>query len=347
MKYRYNGSGHIPQDISPVSCDTHPHELPIVRKPFSFWKWLKRLLVGGAILLLLLVVLGIWLVRHGTFDGNVPAAGPTVSIRGRAPVQVTAESVIAYLTPSPAEVNQLYGYVVSSPAVAENHQYKMRIASIPFHYDRTNDTVNAAGRQILVPNPEDPEKASLSFDTVIFGGALRYSRLIGIAVAWENAGHNGSVTKLISAMKPPLMHSCSVRACAELIKQCELLPAFGDEAVRQKAVSYSSGMIISVLAHEVGHHVLGHLLKMTERTNLEVERNEEREADSFASSVISSSPFSEYTFAGTLFWHYAVAVLSDEESDTHRDHPLSRERYQNFIRQNRAAAAALGISLDE
>ncbi|MBR4172082.1 MAG: hypothetical protein IKR48_10560 [Kiritimatiellae bacterium] len=280
--------------------------------------------------------------------GGVVAANTGTSVPVGAPIPVTAESVVAYLSPSPAEVNQLYGYVVSSPMVVENIRYAQCMAGIPFQYDQTNDVVNAAARRAQsAPDPKNAGRVTLSFDTVIYGGALRYSRLIGIGVAWENAGHRGSLARLIAAMSPQLTAACSVEACFNLITQCDLLTALGDDAVRQKAISYSSGMIVSVLAHEVGHHVLGHLMSFSQRENLEVERNQEREADSFASSVISCSPFSEYTFAGTLFWHYALAVLTDEGTDMHRSHPLSRERFRNFVRNNRAAAAALGIAINE
>ena len=118
-----------------------------------------------------------------------------------------------------------------------------------------------------------------------------------------------------------------------------------DKQIRLKAISYSSGTIVSVLAHESGHHALGHLLSFSEKTNLEIDRNQEREADSFASSVISASPFGEYIFAGTLFWHYAVAVQADGASDEGSNHPLSRERFENFVRANAEKAAALGITL--
>ena len=84
---------------------------------------------------------------------------------------------------------------------------------------------------------------------------------------------------------------------------------------------------------------------MREKKNIEIDRNEEREADSFASSVISASPFGEYIFAGTLFWHYAMAMQSDTDSDLASNHPLSRERFENFVRSNSEKAAAMGITL--
>ena len=327
MKYSYNGSElHKKGESTPPA----PSPVPDPKKSFGLGNLFQRNQVTPV----------------SPVTGGVAAPNMGVPAQAGAPIPVTTESVVAYLSPSPAEVNQLYGYVVSSPMVVENIRYAQCMEGVPFLYDQANDVVNATARRAQsAPDPKNGGRVTLSFDTVIYGGALRYSRLIGIGVAWENAGHRGSLARLLAAMSPQLTAACSVEACLNLITQCGLLPALGDDAVRQKAVSYSSGMIVSVLAHEVGHHVLGHLMSFSPRENLEVERNQEREADSFASSVISCSPFSEYTFAGTLFWHYALAVLTDEGSDTHRSHPLSRERFQNFVRNNRAAAAAFGISM--
>ncbi len=62
--------------------------------------------------------------------------------------------------------------------------------------------------------------------------------------------------------------------------------------------------------------------------------------------MISASPFGEYVFAGTLLWHYALAVQADGESDLASTHPLSKERFKNFVRQNAEKAAAMGIKLE-
>ena len=133
----------------------------------------------------------------------------------------------------------------------------------------------------------------------------------------------------------------------EVIERNSLVTALADPAIRQKAVSYSSGMLISVMAHETGHLVLGHLLSDGgTKPNLEISRNHEREADSFASSVISASPFGEYIFAGTLFMHYALVVQSDDDTDARRSHPLSKERFFNFVRANPDKASAMGVSPD-
>jgi len=259
-------------------------------------------------------------------------------------VKVSAEQVKAYLTPSEAEVEHLYRMVVTAPFVAENFQYRERLKDIPFVYIATNDIVNAAsGRRVV---EKDGEKC-LAFHTVFFGGAARYARLVGLAAALQDAGHKDMLKKFVAAMPRRFCGICDEKSCEKFIVANGLGEALSDEKIRLRAISYSSGTIISVLAHECGHHALGHLLGFPDKQNLEIDKNQEREADSFASSVISASPFGEFIFAGTLFWHYAVAMQSDGDSDAERDHPLSRERFENFVRSNRDKAAAMGITLDK
>lgn len=111
------------------------------------------------------------------------------------------------------------------------------------------------------------------------------------------------------------------------------------------AQAVSAGMIIGVLAHEMGHVCLGHVDGPSYYdSNPEIARNHEREADSFASSITAATPFGEYVYDGTLFWHY---VLAQQQGNTaiESTHPLERERLENLIRANPSKASALGIGM--
>ena len=256
--------------------------------------------------------------------------------------RVADEQLLAYLTPSEAEMIQMYGYVVQAPFVIENLQYRDRIGKVDFVYIATNDVVNAfAGRRVV----EQDGKKSLAFHTVFLGGAARYARMVGLAAAAQDSGNKGLLQKFIANIPPYMCAECGEKNAMAYLRRSGVADFLSDAAVRQKAISYSSGTIVSALAHESGHHALGHLLSISEKTNLEIDRNQEREADSFASSVISASPFGEYIFAGTLFWHYALAAQSDSGNGLNRDHPLSRERFENFVRANAEKAAAMGIAI--
>lgn len=273
---------------------------------------------------------------------NAPDSAAKSAPRPAAP-EVSAEDLAEYLTPGEAEMNQLYAFVEMSPAVAENVQYSQRLAKIPFAYIATNDTVNAAG--VRIPVKDEKGEPAIEFATVFFGGAARYCRLVGLAGALEDSGHEGALKALVEVMPKSLCAECSASDAARIATASGAACALADPAVRSKALSISSGMMIGIIAHEAGHHALGHLLGFSEKKNPELSRNQEREADSFASSVMSASSFGgEYVFAGTLLWHYAMAAQSDGDGDdSRRTHPLSRERFENFIRQNPAKAAAMGI----
>ena len=310
---------------------------------------------GGWLLIVALLVaagVGGWFARKPVMewlgrpaDSPVASAGaPSVGdkLAKEAAVKVSPAQIKSYITPSEAEMEQLYRYVVTAPFVAENLQYSERLKGIPFVYIATNDVVNAAAGRRFVKKGDEK---GIAFHTVFFGGAARYARLVGLAAALQEAGHKDMLKKFIAAMPRSFCSRCAEDDCIAFISANGLAPAIVDEKIRQKAVSYSSGTIVSVLAHECGHHSLGHLLAFREKKNLEIDRNEEREADSFASSVISASPFGEYIFAGTLFWHYAMAMQSDADSDLASNHPLSRERFENFVRSNSEKAAAMGITL--
>ena len=281
-------------------------------------------------------------LRQMTSSSDDVLPGGDISRAIKESGSVADEQLKEYLTPSEAEMIQMYGYVVQAPFVTENLQYRDRVAKADFAYIETNNVVNAfAGRRVV----EENGKESLAFHTIFFGGAARYARMLGLAAAVQDAGKEGLLRKFITHIPPRLCVECSEKDAVSYLRRSGVADYLSDAAIRQRAISYSSGTIVSALAHEVGHLSLGHLLSTSGKTNLEIERNQEREADSFASSVISASPFGEYIFAGTLFWHYALAVQSDSGNGLDRNHPLSRERFENFVRANAEKAAAMGIAI--
>lgn len=353
MKHSYDGSTFktVKTEMTPPAG----RPVPVVGRGRSLWRYLAYLLLmlatGFAVRWLLDC-----LKESGSSEGaepDSPAAEQgkpgvgTAKARhkpeGRPPV--TVADARSFLTPSEAEIEQLYAYVVKSPAVAGNIQYRDMMDGLPLVYIATNDTVNAfAGRRDSV---DEEGAVRIGLHMTVLGGIARYARLVGLAAAMEGAGRENALGRLVETMPRGIYSRCSEEEAMKVIEKNSLVPALADPAVRQKAVSYSSGMLMSVLAHETGHLALGHLLSDgSSKPNSEISRNHEREADSFASSVISASPFGEYIFAGTLFMHYALAMQSDGESDAGRSHPLSRERFENFVRANRDKAAAMGITLE-
>jgi len=123
------------------------------------------------------------------------------------------------------------------------------------------------------------------------------------------------------------------------IFRATMLPEISDDEERfvSLARSYAAAMDMFVVAHEAGHLALGHTLGRA--LNYDVSRNQEREADSFASSALSTSPFREYLFLGQVFvtivFAWVEAAARARQAGTH---PLARERFLHAIESNSQAA---------
>lgn len=246
---------------------------------------------------------------------------------------------VAYLSPTEAEMSQLFEYVRNSSHVKENALYSGLMGQVQFVFKGDDDTVNAFAT--VVKAKEDSDEAIPVI--CVFGGAARFSRIASLAVAAELCGDKGAATRFVSALKPSDCAKLGEDDMLRLVRDSGLGGALADGKVVAQAKSVAAGLMLGILAHESGHQALGHVLKTGSNVNLEISRNQEREADSFASSVIASSPFGEYILAGTLFWHYALAIQA--ESGVATTHPLSKERFENFVRANSDLAESLGVNL--
>ena len=172
---------------------------------------------------------------------------------------------------------------------------------------------------------------------------MRFSRIASLAVAVDMCGRPGTASRF--ARNIDMDGRLSTRTALNIISECGLDEMYSMPGVRAKAQAISSGMIVGILAHEMGHVCLGHIHGPSYyESNLEIARNHEREADSFASSITAACPFGEYVYEGTLFWHYVLATQEGNGSVA-STHPLSRERLENIIRANSSKASALGITI--
>lgn len=241
----------------------------------------------------------------------------------------------AFLTPQPEEVWQWWEAVRGSMHVRMNEQYYSCAESTEFCYLHNDDTINAFAKR-----NDSKEKP---FRIVFFGGAMRFSRLASLAVAVDVCGRPGTASRFARSIE--MGGKMSPARALEIMSECGLDEQFTMPGVKAKAQAVSSGMIIGILAHEMGHVCLGHVLGPNYyESNQEIGRNHEREADSFASSITAANPFGEYMYEGTLFWHYVLALQEGNEAVA-STHPLERERLANLIRANASKASSLGINL--
>ena len=244
---------------------------------------------------------------------------------------------------SPNELLQLMQYVCASPHVTSNKKYAELPQKLNFDVRMTDPTVNA----FAMVAPGDVPTITL------LGGAIRFANLVssayvGASVAREKNGGRNPLPEITAALGKWCLEkraSFTSAGTCSFAEKYNLHLVMLEPTLARKARSFSAGLLIGILAHELGHLALGHC--HGRRVNLEVSRNQEREADSFASSVISSSPFGDYLVFGTILWEAVWVWVEKATGQTASTHPLASERLADFIRANPSAASEFGLTIDE
>jgi len=137
---------------------------------------------------------------------------------------------------------------------------------------------------------------------------------------------------------------CISQEDAEMVSE-HVLSERGEENAHatRLARSVAAGTLVGIIAHELGHIALGHTLG--EQSSYEVSRNQERQADSFASCVTDQCPFSDHLVTGQiLWWTILVWVEYAAGGGDATTHPSSLERLLNCVRDNKATAESLGLT---
>jgi len=264
--------------------------------------------------------------------GGMDAGGQVA--RTAASRESAAAQAAAYLTPTQEEFLQWWDAVRGSMHVRMNASYNASASKVKLQYLSDNDQINA-----FAARDQDGDGYLIAF----YGGAVRFSRLASLAVAVDMCGRPGTASRFAKTIDTGGI--MSRKMAMDIMSDCGLDEAFSLPGVQTKAQAVSAGMIIGVLAHEMGHVCLGHVMGPNYYgMNQEIGRNHEREADSFASSITAATPFGEYVYEGTLFWHYVLAQQQGNEA-VESTHPLERERLENLIRANSSKASALGIGV--
>jgi hypothetical protein len=128
-------------------------------------------------------------------------------------------------------------------------------------------------------------------------------------------------------------------AARSLLERAER--AARDPGVLAIARDIADGIALAVVAHELGHFAYGHLGGST--PSQEVNRNAERDADSFAASVLATLPNPDRTLIGAaLVW--AVAAQRDRQSGIdglEATHPRSTSRLDSLMISMPSAAGVL------
>ncbi|MEW5911072.1 MAG: hypothetical protein AB1814_00820 [Thermodesulfobacteriota bacterium] len=242
---------------------------------------------------------------------------------------------------------QMAQFVFHSPHVQGNHLYRTRAGETTLIYASADDKVNAFATDQTIPE--------LSIEPpylVVHGGMTRTARLMALGLGADRRHKSfaarGTLIQTVQGLGVRIVSGAgnlTKEAAKGILAETGLTASLGDEEILCLARSYAAAILMNVVGHELGHIVLGHTLGRA--GNFKVSRNQEREADSFAASVIATSPFSDYLVGGSIFFWILLAwvdkTLGPEKETTH---PHARERLQAFIKANREEAASLGIDVE-
>ena len=243
------------------------------------------------------------------------------------------------------DIIQIAQFVFYSKHVQSNQLYRLRAEQTSLVFLGENPIVNAFATDHAIPdlNVEPPF-------ICIFGGLVNATKISSLALSYFRTERSDEARKILVDIirgvgnsiieNNGLFHNESVHQIFNQYKQ--YFYHHNPAEIQGLAKSFTAAMNLSVIAHELGHIALGHTLG--DRSNDEISRNQEREADSFASSVASSSPFSDHIVAGGIFWwvilSWVDAISGRIEVTTH---PFSRDRLLDYIRANIDQAKLLGI----
>lgn len=111
-----------------------------------------------------------------------------------------------------------------------------------------------------------------------------------------------------------------------------------DDSLVESVLRVRNGMITAVLAHEMGHLCLGHTSSLVRQD--EVSRNMEREADSFAASLLHTMDNRAYHFVGQVMFDLMMTWQHHGYGpQTPTSHPSSRDRLLAAFTSNPTAAS--------
>jgi len=283
---------------------------------------------------------------------EVPKKGAKKSFAAAgAKALVHQEEINALVMPLAEEINQARSMVFDCRFIENYPQYKDRVRQVTFRFLKADSTVNAfaTDQPVKLSNGKTVPPPGIYY----LGGLANACCLGSAALAahvrcWHDAAPSSDESPLLPTFQKigqtivgsggrfELDTSTDIfnQSVAPVMRQ---LLQQGEERFVSLAQSYRVSMYMSVVAHELGHIALGHTLGR--EVNFNISRNQEREADSFASSALSTCPYREYHFLGSIFQNIIFAwVHHAGGSQAARTHPLSRERFENAFRDNSEAA---------
>ena len=282
-------------------------------------------------------------IQQGAFFKHAVSNGGSVdqatfhnAVMGKIPEEV-AIRLRDVIIAREAQVRQSAKMVFNCPFIQENKMYAPTVDRTEFYFFKDDSTVNA----FATYHPHEIPGGGVSTppSVVLFGGIANIMRAVAFALSIniQSSSFESSVEKDLRYLASMIIKNKAQCNSKTLVDYCgyiisPYIDSIGTDFIYDVR-NYTSAMEIFVLAHEAGHLCLGHTLGL--RTINSISRNQEREADSFASSTILASPFAQYLSFGhiftTLFFSWLDAAVGSSEATTH---PSSKERFYNALDSN-------------
>lgn len=220
-------------------------------------------------------------------------------------------------------IQELTALVFSNPHVTRNGAYHNKSSITDCRYFSEEMRVNASA------GVDKDKKAPV---------ILLYDGYINFILAIEAIFINEKYDQL-SMLGNKLKSNDYVFSSENVIDVLEKMP---DQKVNFEHAFMS---FFETIAHELGHICLDHVLSPGYGSvPLDISRNQEREADSFASSLVASSIFKEHLFESHMRCCVAWAIIEKVGGRVEpTTHPLSLERLRNAIRNNYELAKNMGL----
>lgn len=220
--------------------------------------------------------------------------------------------------------------------VRDNDRYSDAAKGVHTFMESNDDTVNACAFRL-----DDMTKTWLKmvepsvdwdgyqYGMLMYGGILRWLTVIGhVSEYFARTANVSGARKMLKWMGD---NAIDGECGSDFVKR--FLHEFKNdtEGVRvEQTRVYALAALRSVVAHELGHVCLGHCNNISDQRSLR--RNDEREADLFASSIAQSMANGLPSVIGTTMVEISFTWLSrSNKPNMFGDHPNSLERVRNFI----------------
>jgi len=233
---------------------------------------------------------------------------------------------------------RVYEAVRTSEFVQGNPHYAAVANKATFEFDRGNPEYNAYAAENGHRRLNDGRVVT-GPAIVVFGGLVETSWIASAFLADPVVRMTGSAHRQVVISRLRLLGAKLRdldRPGLEILGHSAEL-ALGATGTRRIAEEVHDGMLANVLAHEMGHLCLHHTARPS-GTDAEVQRNQEREADSFSSSVLQSLQSRPQMFIGQALHNLLLAwqeMGGGERPEA--THPQGRDRFLAVLQSQRTA----------